>query len=191
MTLCAASRTGASGQVHAFEPSLRNARMLARHLRWNDLGQVRVRTHALSSYDGEASFGGGPTSKTHALGGKGETVAVRRGASLISSGECRAPSFVKIDVEGAEGEVAEGLGAELPGSAGLLIAVHSAAADRKCCAALAAHGFELVPSPGILSSRRSGWGSDPDLLCLGPDYARDGSTERLVAAFRAGRSLGT
>jgi FkbM family methyltransferase len=170
VTLCAAARAGDTGQIHAFEPSARNRRILRRHIRWNRMSRVGVHAHALSSFEGESVLGGGSTSKSHALGQGEERVSVRTGASLIASGECKAPSFLKLDVEGEEGAVVEGLGRALPVDARLLIAVHSAEADRKCVELLTPLGFQLLPSAALSACRKGQWHSDPDLLCLGPEY---------------------
>jgi FkbM family methyltransferase len=180
MTLCAGTRAGSSGRVHAFEPSARNRTLLARHVRWNRLGHVSVHAHALSSFNGESSLGGGPTSKSHALGHGEERVSVRTGESLIASGECRAPSFLKLDVEGEEGAVLDGLGTTLPLDARLLIAVHSAEADRKCCATLAGLGFDLLASSALAACRKGDWKDDPDLLCLGPAYTERARVREMV-----------
>lgn len=185
VTLCAAARAGDDGQIHAFEPSARNRRILERHVRWNRMARVGVHAHALSSFEGESMLGGGLTSKSHALGVGEERVSVRTGASLIASGECRAPSFIKLDVEGEEGAVVEGLGPALRLDARLLIAVHSAEADRRCEALLVPLGFQLLPSRALTACRRGDWYSDPDLLCLGPDYS-GGSRVREMMAGMAG-----
>jgi FkbM family methyltransferase len=187
MTLCAAARAGSTGHIHAFEPSARNRRILERHMRWNRMSRVRVHAHALSSFEGESMLGGGLTSKSNALGVGEERVSVRTGASLIASGECRAPSFLKLDVEGEEGAVVEGLGRALPLDARLLIAVHSAEADRKCEKLLAPLGFQLLPSPALTACRRGDWYSDPDLLCLGPDYSERRRVEQMIEGMAGWR----
>lgn len=97
VTLLAAGRVQPDGWVHAFEPGDRNARILGRHVRWNRLENVSVHRIALASYVGSAGFGGGTTSKMHALGGGEEEVPVRTAESLVGSGAARAPTFVKID----------------------------------------------------------------------------------------------
>jgi FkbM family methyltransferase len=180
VTLCAASRVGAGGRVHAFEPFRRNRRMLQRHVAWNRMSHVSVHADALSSFEGESFLGGGQTSKTHALGGGDERVRVRTGASLIRAGECERPSFVKLDVEGAEADVLEGLGSSLPADARVLVALHSAEADGRCTELMTRLGFDLLPSPALLACRRGTWGSDPDLLCLGPDYTGRGRVDGIV-----------
>ncbi|HET6681951.1 MAG TPA: FkbM family methyltransferase [Gemmatimonadaceae bacterium] len=181
MTLCAARQVGASGEVHAFEPCARNRRMLCRHMGWNHVTNAVVHAVALSRFDGESDFGSGTTSKMHALGAGSERVQVRTGASLIRAGTCPAPTFAKIDVEGAEGDLVEGLIDSLPSHVRLLIAMHSAEADRACTTLLARHGFELIPSRRLVASRHGAWLSDPDLMCIGPTYAaRTELRERLL-----------
>jgi FkbM family methyltransferase len=180
VTLCAAARAGDTGQIHAFEPFSRSRRILQRHVRWNRMSRVGVHAHALSSFEGESSLGGGFTSKTHSLGQGTERVSVRTGASLIATGECKVPSFLKVDVEGEEGAVIEGLGRALPLDSRLLIAVHSAATDRKCTDLLTPLGFQLLPSPRLSECRSGNWHSDPDLLCLGPAYAAREEVHEMV-----------
>lgn len=170
VTLCAARRVGSAGRVHAFEPSERNRMLLSRHVRWNGLSNVTIHPFALSSYDGEAYFGGTGTSKMHSLGGGAERAIVRSAGTLVRSGVCPAPTFVKIDVEGAEAEVIEGALEVLPKDARLLIALHSRAAYAGCATLLNAAGYELVESKQIDAYRTRQWVGDPDLFCFGPDY---------------------
>lgn len=169
VTLAAAGLVGPTGRVHAFEPSARNRRILRRHLAWNQVRNVMVHPYALSSFDGEAAFGGGGTSKRRSLGVGSDRVPVRTAASLVESGECRRPTFMKIDVEGAEGDVVAGARPVLPPYARLLIAVHSAEADRQCCSVLDQLDFDLHASRGLRAAREGPWRGDPDLLGAGPD----------------------
>lgn len=192
VTLLAAARVQPDGWVYPFEPGRQNRRVLKRHVRWNRLRNVAVQECALASYDGTARFGGGTTSKMHTLGGGEEEVAVRRGESLVRSGAVRAPTFLKIDVEGAEGDVLTGALPILPSRAVMLVAIHSATADLQCTSLLQAHGFELFPSRALSRARRSGWRGDADLLCVGPDHHDDGRTTRLLRTgyFQQERSAG-
>jgi len=169
VTLCAAGRAGPTGAVHAFEPSARNRAVLRRHVRWNRLRNVTVHPVALSDYDGEARFGGTGTSKMYALGAGTEAVTVRRGATLVAQGICPPPTFMKLDVEGAEADALAGALDVLPRCARLLIAVHGREADERCSTLLRAAGFELVPSRALERCRQGRWQADPDLFCLGPD----------------------
>ncbi len=182
VTLLASARVGPTGAVVAFEPDRRNGRILLRHVRWNRARNVDVRHCALSDFTGTAPFGGGPTSKMHSLGDGCETVTVCSGASLVTSGQLRAPTVVKIDAEGAEGSVVAGMLSVLPADVVLLIAMHHASADRHCVEQLTDAGFRLLPSPALTRARRADWRGDPDLLCLGPGFRDDGRVQRVIAA---------
>jgi FkbM family methyltransferase len=184
VTLLAAARVQPHGWVYAFEPGKQNNRILRRHVRWNRLQNVTVEDRALAAYTGVARFGGGTTSKMHALGGGDDEVAVATGVSLVQAGAVRAPTFVKIDVEGAEGDVLEGALPVLPSSALILLAVHSATADQACTRLLREQGFTLLPSPALVRARSGTWLGDPDLLCIGPDYQDDGRIARLCERTR-------
>ena len=170
VSLMASAAVGPEGRVHAFEPGARNADMLARHLRWNRVRNVAIEPWALGAFDGEAAFGGGDTSKMHALGEGDERVEVRTARSLVAEGSHAAPDLLKIDVEGAEGEVLEGAMPALPPHVRMLIAMHSAAADRACVSILEAHGFGCVATPELELARggTGAWVGDPDLLAVGP-----------------------
>lgn len=181
VALLAWQRVGATGEVHAFEPSPRNRRLMQRHLRWNGAANVQVHPCALGASDRVSRFGGTGTSKTLALGGGDEMVQVRTGRSLVEEGCCRAPTLLKIDVEGAEAEVLEGALPVVPTRGCILIALHSQDADRACSALVAAAGYETLPSEGLIASRRGPWKGDPDLLCLGPLRA---AREEDVTALR-------
>lgn len=180
MTLLAAARVQPGGWVYTFEPGGKNRRILERHIRWNRLGNVSVQECALASYDGTARFGGGTTSKMHTLGGGEEEVAVCTGETLVRSGAVRAPTFVKIDVEGAEADVLAGALSILSPRVVMLVAIHSAAADEECTALLQAHGFALHPSRALERARRTRWRGDADLLCVGPDHHDDGRITSLL-----------
>ena len=173
VTLCAATRVGL-GRVHAFEPSASNRVQLQRHVQWNRLGNVRVHPYALSDSDGEATFGGAGSSKTFALGGGSETVQVRRATSLLDAGTLDVPSFVKVDVEGAEASFLRGAIADFRPETRLLIAMHSAQAYRDCVAVLEPLGYTIIPSrdaaSGLAHPERP-WPSDPDVYCAGPAHA--------------------
>ena len=181
VTLLAAARVEPGGWVYAFEPGKQTHRILTRHVRWNRLRNVTIHRRALSSFTGSAHFGGGATSKMHALGGGDEEVAVATGESLVRAGAVRPPTFVKIDVEGAEGEVLKGTLPVLSSTAVLVVALHSPEADEQCTRLLRAKGFTLLPSTALLRARNEAWSGDPDLLCVGPDYRDDGRIRRLCA----------
>lgn len=184
MTLCAARRVGATGQVHAFEPAARNQRLLRRHVAWNGVRNVVIHPCALSSFSGSAGFGGTGTSRTWRLGGGAETVPVCTATELVAAGACPAPGFIKIDVEGAEADVIEGARPILTDRVRLLVAVHSREADSRCTALLRDLGFDLIPSRALELCRAGPWSSDPDLFCVGPAHP---GRDRDRAVLRANR----
>lgn len=172
VSLMASSAVGRDGEVHAFEPGARNGRMLRRHLAWNRVRNATAHALALGSYVGEADFGDGGTSKTQALGSGDERVTVRTASSLVQGehGSLERPDVMKIDVEGAEGEVLEGAADILPDHARIVVAVHSPDADEACQSVLRAYGFETRPTPELARARsgKGPWPGDPDLVAVGP-----------------------
>lgn len=173
---------GPAGHIYAFEPGARNRRLLQRHVEWNGFTNVTVLPWALSATEGEARFGGSGTSKTLALGAGEEVVAMRTVDALVAAGECRAPSLIKIDVEGAEADVLRGA-AGLPPSARLLIGMHNRQADADGVELLKTAGFRLLPSGELLRRRASEWDGDPDLYAAGP---ADAGWDRDHALLREG-----
>ena len=169
VTLVAARRVRSPRQVHAFEPSPLNQRMLLRHLQWNDLGGVRAHRLALSDFEGVARFGGDGSSQTFALDRGADLVEVSSGAQIISTGLAPAPTFLKVDVEGAEVAVLRGLVDVLPGAVRMLIAMHSRQAVEECRVLLEPRGFRLIGTADLHRALASSFGSDPDLLALGPE----------------------
>jgi FkbM family methyltransferase len=176
VTLIAARRVGEQGRVYAFEPSRGNLWFLRKHLEWNRVANVEVVAAALSSFDGQGRLGGG-SSLALSLGERGEAVTVRAIGSLLERGECQPPTFLKIDVEGAEAEVLKGAGSALQRSdLALLVSVHSRSQYEACAAILAERGYRLILSGALSRALTMGWSgsvlpdgrADPDLLALGP-----------------------
>lgn len=182
VTLMASKRVGPHGRVHAFEPGERNRRFFNRHLKWNRVTNVVVHDVALSSYDGEASFGGEGSSRAFALNAGTERVRVRRAETMIASGDAPSPSFLKIDVEGEEANALLGLLPALEPSARMSVACHRRDTFEACDALLAQAGFHLFRSRALSASIAGSWYGDPDLIAFGPAYAgREADLERLRA----------
>lgn len=132
-TLAAAHRVGATGQVYAVEPHKPNAISLMRNVSRNNFrDRVEVLTVALSDATGVAQFdysdfaaaksGSQLTPKgTNGTGALSTPKFSERciGFSvdeLLSLGAIAAPSFVKIDVDGLERRILEGMRNLLTGS---------------------------------------------------------------------------
>jgi FkbM family methyltransferase len=183
VTLALSRQVGTAGAVHAFEPGPRNRRMLLRHLKWNDAGNVTVHDCALGATDGTVRFGGRSTSRTQAIGAGDDVVQVRTVATMIRGG-APPPDFVKIDVEDAEADLLEGAGDALPRQACIIIGVHSRRSDERCTGILAAAGFRCYASPALGTARAGDWMGDPDLFCIGPAVG-EARARRMTACIEA------
>ncbi len=116
-----ANRIGSTGKVFAFEPSPVNFARLREAC--GALSNVDPRPIGLARETGTVTFLQGDDelgatsriidSASSISGSVTSVVVVRPGAELIQSGEVAAPNIIKIDVEGFELEVLEGLGREL------------------------------------------------------------------------------
>ena len=102
---CLSAKQLSSGTVVAFEPHPIRGGELFRNLKRNGLN-VSIERIALSNDEGTADFGYeiAPTDGNSDL-----TVRTATGDSIIDAGSVLPPNVLKIDVEGAEYEVIEGL----------------------------------------------------------------------------------
>lgn len=112
-------RVGPQGKVIAFEPSPTNFNKLANTC--SEVENVVLRQVALGKEDGTLPFSQGEddlgaTSRVGEYTGGDCLVDVRAGAGLIQSGDVEPPNAIKIDTEGFELEVLEGLGPRLTSS---------------------------------------------------------------------------
>jgi FkbM family methyltransferase len=111
-----AEAVGPTGTVISFEPAPDSVAAIEARRSGNAAGASwQIVTGALSNQDGQAwlSVASGSTAPDNRLadGAGSATVPVRtfRGDSVVASGH-PSPSVIKIDVEGFEGEVIDGLG---------------------------------------------------------------------------------
>lgn len=110
-------RIGPSGRVIAFEPLMENRSLLLENIRLNGIKNIQVEPIALGAESGWATF---QKSRSRFQGhgslihsdDRSRYVRIRVKMSAVdeiaSKGEIGIPSFVKIDVEGAEGLVVRG-----------------------------------------------------------------------------------
>lgn len=114
----------AGADVVAFEPGPRARGALAENAALNDVReQINTTPYALADYDGEGMLLPADRTGVRELapdGDDGDTVPVRRGDTLNAP----APDVIKIDVEGAELAVLDGLGDALPAARVVYVEIH-------------------------------------------------------------------
>lgn len=115
----------AGADVVAFEPVQANAARTRQNARLNDVSDaITVHDCALGASARETSMvviGDGPGEGVHRIAGHGTVpVSVRRGDSITPS-----PDVLKVDVEGAEHAVLDGMEAHLSGVNAAVVEVHS------------------------------------------------------------------
>jgi FkbM family methyltransferase len=109
-TIGLAFAVGPEGQVAGFEPDPASFARCQRHVRMNQLNQVKLFNTAASETSGTADLllynGQGTTASHLAYPGEGGKGAVRlqvnsvRLDDLVEAGEIRPPQLIKVDVEG-------------------------------------------------------------------------------------------
>ena len=148
--LIGARLVGDSGAVYAFEPVPGNAEAIRRNAASNDFGWVTVLERAAWSESGRgAVLVPGDTSWSHleATGRHPDTQAtidVEQVAldDLVARGEARPPTVVKIDTEGAEIGVLEGMRAILAEHRPVVICeLHGT--NERFAALMGEHGYRL------------------------------------------------
>lgn len=144
-TVLAARRVGEEGTVHCFEPFPENLQTLRRHIDLNHCQNVTVHEVAVSDTSGMCRFAAGDCPETGKLDEEGDVeVQVIRIDEETSSGRLPCPDVIKIDVEGAEGNVL--LGAKdtlLSHKPILLVAIHGSSVLREVQAILEECRYEV------------------------------------------------
>ncbi len=117
-TLAGARLVGPQGRVIAFEPVPWCAAAVARNIELNDLAHAEIREEAVGAQAGrarllvveEASWSHlDSTGRRHPDAREDLDVAVATIDALVAGGELPAPDVLKIDTEGAELQVVEGM----------------------------------------------------------------------------------
>lgn len=116
VSLSLAKRVGSSGRVVAFEPFPRNADLLRRNIEDNGLTNVQLLEVAASDSCGEAVIRIAENHATaslvwHRSNPSALELVIKKVVidDLVEAGTISEPKFVKIDVEGAEGQVLQGM----------------------------------------------------------------------------------
>jgi FkbM family methyltransferase len=115
-SLSLAKRVGPKGRVFAFEPLPRNVALLRRSVEDNNLANVEILEVAVSDINSEALIRVSENPATASLVWHRENpsaveIAVKTVVvdDLVETGRLPLPTFVKIDVEGAEGQALRGM----------------------------------------------------------------------------------
>jgi FkbM family methyltransferase len=117
VSLSLAKRVGSRGRVVAFEPVPWNADLLRRNIEDNGITNVQLLEVAASDNRGEAVMriaGNNPDMASlvwHRNNPSALELVIKRVVidNLVEAGTLTEPKFVKIDVEGAEGQVLQGM----------------------------------------------------------------------------------
>jgi FkbM family methyltransferase len=116
VSLSLAKRVGSTGRVIAFEPVPRNIDLLRRNIEINRIKNIQVMEVAASDRRGEAviRMAENPSMASlvwHRNNPSATELVIRTVAidELVEQGDLGYPKFLKIDVEGAEGPVLQGM----------------------------------------------------------------------------------
>lgn len=144
-TLLASKLAGPSGHVHAFEPLPRNLYYLEQHIRLNEASNITVHSLAVTSSTGTARFGDGENTSQGRLSNAGEIQVLTTSLDdLLANGRIPRPDFIKIDIEGAEGEALRGATRLLSGSPlTVVLSTHGYEQHELCWGILKNAGFKL------------------------------------------------
>jgi len=108
-TLFAAELVGEKGRAIAFEPLLDNIHFLNKHIKLNKFSNITVMQTAVSNENGLANFRKGKSTTMGSIDPNGElevsTISIDK---LLEEKRVPPPTFLKIDVEGAQNLVLAG-----------------------------------------------------------------------------------
>ena len=147
-TLLGSRAVGDAGHVYCFEPSTSNLWYLNHHIAWNQLQNVSVQPFAIGGCVGERLFGGDCGTGGGELDRGNQQVHVETIDSLVISARCRPPTFIKMDVQGAETEVLRGGVQTLQSNPMVLqVATHGDQIHGNCLSILKGYGFRVWDYP--------------------------------------------
>jgi FkbM family methyltransferase len=144
---CIVSKVTPVDEIVAFEPHPENISRLKENLEYNNISNVSIQHYALSDTDGSMTLSGdglGNISMMKKEGQKSVTADLNRGDAV--SKEMGIPNIVKIDVEGAESKVIEGMTSilEHPQCRMIVCELHTETTEPNDIATkLAPHGFSV------------------------------------------------
>ena len=186
VTLLAGRCVGPEGMVYAFEPSPYSRGFLRKHVAWNACSNVEILPVALAARVGRVRLVERGSSQTFHLAARGRTVEAASLSALLDQG-LRPPDVLKLDVEGAEGDILEADAHRLPRHCRLLVSVHSHSNFERSMRALRGQGFAVLASQEVdfLRQNETGeWSTDAELFAVGPAGGGIPSTVASLPLFR-------
>jgi FkbM family methyltransferase len=146
-TLLIADIVGPNGRIFSFEPFPENINYLERHVKINKLNNVEIVGKAVLDRVGDVSFQVGKTLATGKISADGvlQVPGTDLDSFVYSDGK-PAPEYIKIDVEGAEGEVLEGADKIIKETQPtIFLETHGKEIHRRCIEILQRHRYKLLP----------------------------------------------
>jgi FkbM family methyltransferase len=144
-TLFASKLVGSAGHVYAFEPLPRNLFYLEQHVRLNAITNVIVQSLAIAASTGSAKFERGENVSQGRLDDAGSfDVLTASLDDLLAAGRVPRPDFIKMDIEGAEGNALRGAAGLLShGPLTIVLSTHGYVQHELCWSILKSAGFDL------------------------------------------------
>src|SRR5688572_3303361 len=142
-TLLASKLAGPSGAVYAFEPMERNLRFLREHVQLNGVTNVHVLPVAVSDRNGVVRFAAAANPAMGGLSAEGG-IEVQSTTLDAVARTIPPPSFVKMDIEGAEHAALSGAAEVLRGARPvILLSEHGWEQHERCGALLKSLGYDV------------------------------------------------
>jgi FkbM family methyltransferase len=137
--------SGEKGKIYAFEPRPSNASFFKKHMAINRFTNVQLYEAAVGAFDTQANFNTNTGTATGKLDPDGDIkVNVICIDKMVERNELPTPDFIKIDVEGGEGDVLKGCEQTIEKyKPKILLATHSDVLFKNCTAWLEAQGYQF------------------------------------------------
>lgn len=150
-TLLSSELVGSSGKVYVFEPVPRNISHIRKHIKINGIMNVSIIEAAVSNESGSVYFDQSGCGYTGCISNSGDLkVNAVSLDDMIYKEQIPTPSFIKMDIEGAEGLALYGAKKMLENShPTIFLATHGSVVHKQCCNFLTSFGYQLEAIDGM------------------------------------------